>query len=239
MRTVGKSTLFLIVLAASFPPFASADLTNETAAGITSTSGNSQVTSINLTQLNGYSWEANTFKLSGRYLLTSNEDIDTANNWGLGLRYERTFHERFSGFVAQGLEANTFAGILQNYITDLGGKYVLLKDEIYAWSIEGGYRYSLENRTDGDENAYHLLRAYSDLAVSLEKNVTAKFSAEYLPNLTESENWQFNSEAALISALSEFLSLKVGYLLKYRNLLIPGAKEKTDTVFTTALVAKW
>jgi putative salt-induced outer membrane protein YdiY len=48
-----------------------------------------------------------------------------------------------------------------------------------------------------------------------------------------------NSELSISAALNNVFSMKTGYLLRYDNLPNPGAFAKTDTLLTTALVAKF
>jgi putative salt-induced outer membrane protein YdiY len=53
------------------------------------------------------------------------------------------------------------------------------------------------------------------------------------------ENYKVNSETALISALSGYLSLKASYVIKYNNKPVPETLEETDTILSVALVVNF
>jgi len=63
--------------------------------------------------------------------------------------------------------------------------------------------------------------------------------SEYLHDFNENDNYKLNSEAAIISALSDILSLKVAYEVRYQNRPIPEELEKTDTMFGAAIVVTY
>src|SRR4051794_2777941 len=61
---------------------------NESGAGVVIVGGNAHSASLNLSQLNTYSWEMNLIRFNAKYLRTESEGIDSARYWNLGLRYE-------------------------------------------------------------------------------------------------------------------------------------------------------
>lgn len=79
----------------------------------------------------------------------------------------------------------------------------------------------------------------SEVLATLNPRVSGRVWLEFLPNLTEAENWQLNADASLISTMSERLSLRLGYGVRFDHEPNPGATQTTDTVFTTPLVAQW
>jgi len=62
---------------------------------------------------------------------------------------------------------------------------------------------------------------------------------EYLPNLSEKNDYQVNTELSLAAALTSVFSLKTGYQVRFDNVPAKGVAFKTDKVLTTALVAKF
>ncbi len=58
---------------------------------------------------------------------------------------------------------------------------------------------------------------------------------EYLPDFEDDGNYNINVEAAIISALNGFLSLKTSYLVKYDNRPPTGAID-TDKILSISLV---
>jgi putative salt-induced outer membrane protein len=219
-------------------PAANAGLHNESSVGVVIVGGNSDSQTFDFKQLNTYGWDLNLLKLTGHYLKTSTASIDTAQNWSIGLRYERELADRFSLFASEALESDAFAGFLQRYNTDAGGKYFIFKETDFTWTVEAGYRYAVENRFDGQVNQ-SLLRFYTEAVRDWTKTLSAKISIEELTNLTISSDYQINGEASVSASITEIFAIKTGYGLKYRKIPVAPATHTTDTQFTTALVAKF
>lgn len=219
--------------------FAEEGFKNESEAGIVVNNGNSKSQSYNLKQTNHYGWDANEMKFQALYLNVSSLGITSAENWTFSLRYDRVLNPAWSLFVAETASGDRFAGINQKYASDIGAKYLILKDEGFSWSAEGGYRYSEEHRTDKTIHSQHLGRAYTEVVKTIGVASNGKFWIEYLPDLKEAKDYQINTEASISSILTDVFSIKMAYLLKFDNVPAKIGGVKTDTVFTTGLVAKF
>ena len=218
---------------------ADSKFSNESEAGVVITGGNTKTQSQNYKQQNAYEWSVNQFKFNGQYMRTVSKGIESARNWSLGIRYERILTEAFTGFVAQSVEGDVYAGILQRYNTDLGAKYYFIKQEDLNWLGELGYRFTAENRIVAPNKQSQFIRAYTEATKDWNKTVNSKLWIEYLPNFTDSKAFFLNTELSLTSLMTQILSLKTAYLIKYANLPAPGTEAKTDTTFTMSLVAKF
>ena len=233
-----KTSVFWILLL-SAPVFGADALESETSLGVAVTTGNSRSSTVHLSQLTGQEWGKNRIRATGRYLRSSQSDLESAKSWGLGLRYDRRLEDRLSIFGAQTLESDRFAAYLQRYNTDVGAGILIYQWDQITWEGEGGYRYMFENRLDESQIDYHSLRMASQVLASFNPRVTGRLWLEFMPNLTVAENWLLNAEASLISSMSERLSLRLGYGIRFDHQPNPGARQTTDTVFTTSLVAQW
>jgi putative salt-induced outer membrane protein len=215
---------------------------NETEAGLILTGGNTRSESLSLKTDASYRWSEDRAQVLARYLRAEASDLESARNWGLTARYERTLSPRFSLFVAQSVEADPFAGFMQRYSTDLGPKYSILKEEGLSWDVEGGYRFTHENRlaSGGATQTLnsHYARVYTQVEKAFSTNGALKYSLEYLPNFTRSENYQINTELSVAAVLTSLLSLKTSYLVRFNNFPPAGIANKTDTTLTAAFVAK-
>ncbi|MBC7692709.1 MAG: DUF481 domain-containing protein [Methylotenera sp.] len=241
MKTTPSRIFILIVFACvlcATSALAADVFHNESEAGVVIASGNTRSQSYNFKQINTQTLNKDLIKFEGRLLKTSNRSIETARFWTLGLRYERELTPVFSLFAAETLESDRFAGYLQRYNSDLGGKYFFYKEELFTWSAEAGYRYSIENRAAG-QSKFHYLRAYTEALKGWSKSVSTKAWLEYLPNLTAGQDYKVNGEASVSAALTEIFSIKTAYLVKYEHQPAPPATERTNTWFTTALVAQF
>lgn len=230
---------FIAIMSSLLSSSIIAATTNESELGILLSRGNSNSDSITAKEIVSVGWEEkNSLKFSGRYLQTKTSDIENARFWSMGLRYDRALSERLGIFLGELLESDKYAGYDQKYSTDLGLKYSIIKELKMLWDAELGYRYTVENQTNDNQKKLHYIRAYTEATKVLSEGVSIKLWFEYLPNLTVGTDYQMNSELSISAALNSIFAIKTGYLLRYDNLPNPGAT-KTDTLFTTALVAKF
>lgn len=218
---------------------AHAQLTNESEAGIASANGNTKTQTYTVKQLNTYSWDKNVATFRSRYLNAKANGVESARYFMGGLRYERELSNHFGLFVGETFEKDKFAGIDKRLITDAGGRYRFIESETTKLFSELGYRYMHEERLDDTFAFSNYGRAYSEWEHKWNTNFSTKYWAEYLPNISDNKDWQFNSELSMSAVLNSIFSLKSGILLRYDHFPAPGIQYKTDTLFTTALVAKF
>jgi putative salt-induced outer membrane protein len=240
---MNKKMITLIVTAtfATVSISALAETKNSSEAGIVSTTGNTKTTSYNVKDQTIYTFaEKNKVQFDGSYLQAKQNGVLSAENWMLGLRYERELSPLWSLFVGQSVEGDQFSGFLQRYNTDAGAKYFIIKKEKdIVWFAEGGYRYTKEHRIDETHKEFQKGRVYTETEKFWTPTTSTKLWLEYVPNFTESEAWLLNGEASVSAALNTMFSIKTAYLVKYNNLPAAAGAKQTDTTFTTALVAKF
>ncbi|WP_374029405.1 YdiY family protein [Bdellovibrio bacteriovorus] len=215
------------------PPFK-----GEAEAGAVIVSGNTDSESYAAKIKTTYTHEKNVYTAFGRYLKTLSNGVESARQWDAGVRYERELTDYFSFFVGYKSESDIFAGYLQRDSTDAGLKYYLLKQDDMNWILEAGLRYTKTQPTVGNTMYDNFGRLYTEFNKNLDKTLSFRYWAEYLPNFTDSEAWQGNTEASLNIMLNSIFSLKLAYLLQYQN--EPPANGKNTTSTTTMnLVAKF
>ncbi len=220
------------------PPEAKPPFQSESEAGAVTISGNSSSESYSLKSKNTYTWDKDIFTIYGRYLRARANGVESARNWEVGGRYERTLNSYLGAFIGHKAESDVYSGFVQRDSEDLGLKYFLTQSDTFTWTLEGGYRYSVTLQDDDTKAKASFGRLYTELNKTLSPTVQIKYWAEYLPNLTVAEAYLANTEASLSVMLNRSLSLKVAYLLQYQN-LPPEEGKHADTTFTTALVAKF
>ena len=96
-----------------------------------------------------------------------------------------------------------------------------------------------EERLDESLAFSHYGRAYSEWEMKWNSNFTSNYWIEYLPNISDYNDWQLNTELSISAMASNIFSLKTSVLVRYDHFPAPGILYKTDTLFTTALVAKF
>lgn len=217
-----------------------ASWTNESELGVLIANGNSDSESYTAKETAGNKLdEFNSLKFSGRYLQTKTKSIENARFWSMGLRYDRALTDRLGLYIGQMVESDKYAGYNQKYNSDLGARYSLIKESKFTWDIEAGYRYTLEKILSGFEKKMHYGRGYTEANKLWSETFSSKLWFEYLPNFTVGTDYQMNSELSVSAAINSVFAVKTGYLLRYDNLPSQGAVAKTDTLFTTSLVAKF
>lgn len=232
-KLIGAGLLVLSLNSYANEPFAS-----EAEAGLITVSGANESESYNAKAKTVYTQEANIYSAAGRYLRTNSNGIESARNWEAGLRYERSLSEHFGIFIGQKAESDVFNGYIQRDSTDAGLKYTILKEEDLNWFVEAGYRYQKILPTSGDITHGNLGRIYTEVNKSLDKSLSFKYWAEYLPNFTKTDAYLANTEASMNVMVNAVFSLKFAYLLQYQNLPVVPSKYTTSTT-TFNLVAKF
>lgn len=220
-------------------PLAFAQFSNESELGIASANGNTKTQTYTFKQLNDYKWANNVVSFKSRYLNAKSNGEETARYIMAGLRYERIVSQHFSFFIGETLEKDRFVNIDQRLLTDLGSQYRIIDTERTKWLSELGYRYLHEDRLDGTTAFSNYGRVYTEWEEKWNASFSTKYWAEYLPNFTEHTDWQFNTEFSLSAMLNQVFSMKSSILLRYDHMPAPGIVNKTDTIFSTALVAKF
>ncbi|MGE3260328.1 MAG: YdiY family protein [Bacteriovoracia bacterium] len=228
---------FFFLLLLAVPTFA-AEWKNEGEAGVIISTGNSRAQSLSAKQASDYEWSANSAHVKGSFLQAKNQGQLSARRWDFGIRYERELSRMWRVFLGQSLESDRFAGYQQRYASDLGAKHWLYRvEKEWEWFAELGYRYQMENRTNGSRARDSLVRTYTEASRSWSETASSKLWLEYLPNLSRTRDWLLNGEFSSSFALNAVFAVKLAYLVRYDN--EPVNAKNTDTTYTTALVAKF
>jgi putative salt-induced outer membrane protein len=231
-----KLFLILSVIASS----AFAEFKSEDSATVNLTGGNADLKTYNFSSKNSYKKDKSEVKLTGAYNYGESNDVRSAENWNVGLRYDYSFNDKMSAFLGEIVEADRFAGIERRYNTDLGLKYIFTKTDRTNFFAELGYRYTKEESTDASikDRDDQKARAYAEISRKFKDYLTGKYWIEYIPNFSESDDFLINMEPSLIVTLSKVFSLKSAYLWKYDNEPTPG-NGKHDYNYTLSLIANF
>ncbi len=246
MRTLILAGMILFsTLGFSAASESKASLAHESEAGVILASGNSETQTYSVKQVTSYDWSENSTKLTGSYLLGKTSGTETAKKWDLGLRYERAFSSHLSAFSSYQVDSLPFAGTQLRHTVDLGAKYSLLKSQEHELGSELGYRLTKESFTTDNgltTNGYltsHMSRFYIEWNAKWSEAVSSKLWSEYLQSYTNTRDYRFNLEPSLSVLLNKVFSIKLAYLVNFRNVPAVAGKKTIDTLYTTSLVAKF
>ena len=249
------TAIFLTFL--TFNSFAQEDNTpktfkHESSLSTVKTGGNAVSESYNFATDNEYKPGSREYRFYANYTLSYADDpevegIDseeTARNWQVGTQLTQDLAKKLGGVLGLNYEGNEYAGYEQRENIDAGLKYEFVNTDKLKSSIDVGYRYTTEKRVLADDEGrevFYFSKGNSRLKgeQKLNTSVSYKVSAQYLPNFTESEDYQINFEPSLTVKMTDILSLRVAYKAQYDNQLNPGVTEYLDHTTTTAFVAKF
>ena len=161
-------------------------------------------------------------------------DSTTANALRLGGRVDRFINSRLSGFGGLSWERNRFAGVSRRLEEIVGLAYLLLARPSDELRIEGGASFNQQRSVAGLSDEFVAARAAAAYKHTFFEKAYFQQLAEVLPNLETGDDLRVNAESALVAPLSDLLSLKLGYSIRYDRLPEPGF-QKTDRIFSSGL----
>ncbi len=203
-----------------------------------STTGNTSTQSIGLagdTMYRPNGWE---IRNKAAFVRAKTGDDLSAQSIVYLFRAARKITARLSGYGQFDYTRDRFAGI-EHRNAALGGlEYRLLETAPHDLKLFGGVGYVNEQRLTGEDVSTGAVDA--GWAYTLKVSETADLTDDFRwgASFDESSDWRVNHVAALTTRVHSILSLKVSHTTRYVNFPPPGF-EKTDTITSVALVAKF
>jgi putative salt-induced outer membrane protein len=204
------------------------------------TSGNSKISTVALKNELSYQFSEalkGLWKVGALYGKTDGET--SAEQYSTELRGDYAVTEKFYSYALGGWLSDEFAGFDARYYVGPGIGYKLLTGPQHFLSAETGINYVKEEYVDGSEEEFAEGRAFAKYEFALTEKNKFSQSLEYNHDFEDSDNYKLVSETALISSISENLSLKVNYTVQYINQPVPSDLEKTNTILAIALMINY
>ncbi len=208
------------------------------------TGGNTNLTSLSAKNLLTYQ-ATEKIKLDWSVLaLFAESEFDgktekTAERYATELRLEYSLTERLYAAAYGGWLRDEFAGIDDRYYIGPAVGYKFLIGPKHFLSAEAGVDYVKEDYVDDTEDDYTRGRAFGEYAYALTEKTRFSQSLEYLHAFDDSDNYNVNSETALITALSDKFSLKTSYIVNYDHAPVPEDLDETDTVLAVTIIVNF
>ena len=154
------------------------------------------------------------------------QDIQTAKNWLLKLRYDRFFTEHDSAYLAARLGADELAGKQLAGGGQIGYSRLLYKSEMHELAAEVGYDFTYESYVaDADALAIHSARLFLGYGAKLSEVTDVLLNVETLLNLNAEDtptgevgafgDTRVISKAALTTKLISRIDLRIGATLRF------------------------
>jgi putative salt-induced outer membrane protein len=213
---------------------------DEAELSVVNTGGNTKVLSLSAKNTLQYAFDESlkgTWELSALY--GESDGVRNAESYSTGFRLDYLFTDQLFAAGIAGWLKDEFAGIKSKYYIGPVVGYRLFTGPKHFLLGELGLNYTTEKYIDNTDEQFIEGRAFGKYEYAFSKKNKFSQSLEYLYNLDDSEAYKVNSETALISALSDYLSLKASYEIKHVNKPIPQTLDDTDTVLSIALVVNF
>lgn len=131
--------------------------------------------------------------------------------------------------------------------TDIGAKYFFSAQEnpkdLDYFFAELGYRLSYEDLTTNPTNANstsNQARAYTEYSKAWTATFSTKLWVEYIKTLGNDNREMINTELSAIAQMSDLLSMKASYLVRYDDTLKDkGFERNVNNVLMIALIANY
>lgn len=161
----------------------------------------------------------------------------TAERYAIGARAAYPVSGRLS--LAGGVkgEKDRFAGYDVRTIADAGVEYVFLADDPFTVTGLAGATWTYEDTPTAGSDSWLGAMAGVKASWKISDSADAVGQAIFYPNLDTSKDWRLEANLGVQATLTDLLSLKVGWELRYDNQPVPGFT-KTDTVTLVSLVLK-
>jgi putative salt-induced outer membrane protein len=163
----------------------------------------------------------------------------TAERYYTDLRLDYLFTERLYAYGLGSWLKDEFAGYDSRYTIGPGGGYKLWIGPKHFLLAEAGLNYAREDYVGPKTESFAEGRVFGKYEYAFTEKSRFSLGSEYLQDFSETDNYKLNTEAAIVSALSDNFSLKVSYEVRYQNRPIPEELEQTDTLFGAAIVVTY
>jgi putative salt-induced outer membrane protein len=204
------------------------------------TAGNTDVTSLAAKNRLRYAFSEDlvgSWKLAALYAETDGEK--TAESYATELRMDYDYTDKIYFAGIGGWFKDEFAGIESRYYIGPAVGYRYLTGPKHFLTGEAGLNYVMEEYTDETDSNYLQGRLFGIYEYAFTDKNRFSQSLEFLYDFEDSDNYNINSETAVISALTDAFSLKASYVIKYDNEPVPATLDDTDTILSVALVANF
>jgi putative salt-induced outer membrane protein len=200
------------------------------------TSGNTDTTTLGLDFGLNRKPEPWGLELVARGNQADNDGETTAENYLVSARAVRKLSKRWEAFGGLAWARDPFAGFDSQTVASAGATYIAVESERQLLSFDMGLAYTWEDRVPPAEDvnfAGGLLGLTWEWKLGANSKLTERLV--FLPNFDDTDDWRLQSLTAIESTINDWLALRFGFDLRYRNQPIDGA-DSTDTTSTASVV---
>ena len=225
LRSLLNASVLLAVTTASVHAQATAaavktdSLEGQASAGLAFSSGNSNASTIDISDKLKYTKKGWGFAQDLKYFYGEANDKVTADFWNVGVRLERRLTPRLGMFFLTRWDRNQLQGIASRFEESLGLDFIAVgkpKDKLVLTLGASAFQQELTPGTTSTfAGNYPAARLAADYKHSFTDKAYFQQTFEYLPNLSESKLYLLNGETSLVAPLIANFGLKLSSVLRY------------------------
>ena len=236
------TTCATFALGAQAAPEKPNPLEGSLALGFSQTSGNANALATNVTNKLKYTIDGWAIRQDLVFFYGEADKRVNANFWNGGLRAERRLMPRLGMFFATRFDRNVLQGISSRFEEGFGADIKVVDEKVDKFNISLGGSAFQQTLTPGSSSTFNrnfpAARAAGDYKHTFGEHSFFQQSAEYLPNLSDTNSYLLNSESAVVAPLRKTLGIKIGYVVRF-NAQPPIRKnvalKKTDTYLSSGI----
>ncbi len=236
-----KTTSITIAVAMAISQLALAadvEWKSSVAAGVNVTSGNSDTLAANAAVTAERAGEVNEIRLGieGNFGESEIDGVDetTTENAKVQAIYKYKINRSYL-YSDNSVFHDDIADIDYRLILGVGVGYRVVKTDAITLGLEVGGAYVEEKLTDGTKTDNISARLAARYAQALSEHSKLWLSAEYLPNVDDTDDYLLNGEAGLEAALNSSLSMRIVIQDRYDS-VVPEGREYNDLSVISSLV---
>jgi putative salt-induced outer membrane protein YdiY len=204
-------------------------------AGLVSTSGNTDITTVNVVQKLEVISGAWAFGQQFGVIYGRTDGDVTTSLWAGSLRGDRNLSSRVAIFGLGNYDRNTFAGIESRYSANTGIAVKVVDTAKDKLRLEAGGGYTWQRAVDpGVDEDFAGGRTAFLFEHALGAKATFSQGLVFLFNFKTSEDVRINSETAITAPITAGIAMRASYVIRYDRLPEVGSVS-TDKILTTGV----
>lgn len=162
-----------------------------------------------------------------------------AEKYNTELKGSYAFTKAFYGSLVGGWLKDEFSGIDSKYYVGPACGYKILAGPKHKLTAEAGVDYVAEEYTDDTDEDFFQGKIVGKYAWAFTEKNKLTQKVKYAVDFEDGDNYQVDSETAVVCALNSSMSLKASYEVKYNNAPVPDTLDNTDTTISTTLIINY
>ena len=181
----------------------------------------------------------NNYRFQSEFLYGTQNDEKNNDRYGLNFRWRRTLSERFFTQTLTTYEKDRIRLVRHRAEQEVGIGYKWINRDDFKLSFGPGLTFQFEefrleeDQEPVDDSWNYLLTVNQDLLWLINSRLRVEQSTKYLLDPDDTEDYIIRFNSALISKLTDQLSLSVRYQLLYENQTAPNVERADQRLMTT------